>query len=70
MSIHVAGMELFEVEELAGLFNLKAKTIRGKIKAGQLQGQKLGKRWYVSADSIQAYFSKGQDNGTEPAPGV
>ncbi len=49
-------LKLYPVEELATLLNIQESTVRKILREGRIPGRKLAKRWYVSEDSLQAYF--------------
>jgi len=57
MSIDLNGLTLFNVEELATKLDVNENTIRQYLKAGKLQGRKLGKKWFISTDNLRAYFN-------------
>ena len=59
MSIDLNGLTLFNVEELATKLDVNENTIRQYLKAGKLQGRKLGKKWFISTDNLRAYFNSG-----------
>jgi excisionase family DNA binding protein len=56
MSVKIADIELFTVDELADKFDVQDRTILAYIKEGKLKAQKMGKRWYISSESIKEYF--------------
>jgi len=57
-SIKIGDMELYDVGELSQLLGVQERTIRNYVKDGKLQGRKLAKKWYVTAESLQAYFQQ------------
>lgn len=61
MPIQVGDLKLYTVEELAELLAIQESTVRKMLRDGRLPGRKPSKRWYVSEDSLRAYFSQ-----TEP----
>ncbi len=56
MAIKIGNMELYTVEELAGLFQIQEATVRKLLNNGRLKGRKLAKRWYVTDKSLKDYF--------------
>jgi len=57
-TVKIGEMELYDVQELSSLLGVQAKTIRRYLKDGRLQGRKLARKWYVTADSLKAYFQQ------------
>ena len=57
MPKQIGDLKLFEVEDLAETLGLHDRTIRKLLREGRLRGRKLGKRWYVTEESLKAYFS-------------
>ena len=55
-AVKIGDLELWDVEELAKLLGVQERTIRIYLRQGKLQGRKLAKKWYVTADSLKAYF--------------
>lgn len=56
MPIQMGDLKLYPVEELAELLAIQESTVRKILREGRIPGRKLAKRWYVSEDSLQAYF--------------
>jgi len=56
--IQIGDMELYDVEELSKLLDVQEKTIRLYLRQGKLQGRKMARKWYVTADSLKAYFQQ------------
>lgn len=54
----IGEMELYNVEELSELLGISIKTVRQLIKEGTIEGRKLARRWYVTSESLQAFFRK------------
>jgi len=57
-------LKLYPVEELAELLSIQEATVRKILREGRIPGRKLAKRWYVSEDSLQAYFSQAEPEKT------
>lgn len=58
MPIEIGGLELYDVEELSKTLGIQERTVRKLLKDGKLRGRKLAKKWYVSSESLRAYFSQ------------
>lgn len=56
MPKQIGDLKLFEVEDLAETLGLHDRTIRKLLREGRLRGRKLGKRWYVTEESLKTYF--------------
>jgi excisionase family DNA binding protein len=57
MSISIGDMVLYDTRELADLLGVQEKTVRIYLNNGSLKGRKLGRKWYVPAETLQDYFS-------------
>lgn len=44
---------------LSLIFNMHRKTIRAKLRSGEIKGVKIGKEWRVDKDDIKYMFKKG-----------
>lgn len=60
MPIQMGDLKLYPVEELAELLAIQESTVRKILREGRIPGRKLAKRWYVSEDSLKAYFSQAE----------
>ena len=60
MPIQMGDLKLYPVEELATLLNIQESTVRKILREGRIPGRKLAKRWYVSEDSLRAYFQQAE----------
>ncbi len=60
MPKQVGDLKLYPVEELAELLSIQEATVRKILREGRLPGRKLAKRWYVSEDSLKAYFQQSE----------
>jgi excisionase family DNA binding protein len=70
MPKQLGDLTLYEVPELAELLGIQEKTVRAYLRDGRLHGRKLAKKWYVSLDSLKAYFrsAEGDAGGVEARP--
>ncbi len=69
MPKQIGDLRLFEVEDLAESLGLHERTVRQLLREGRLRGRKLGKRWYVTEESLKAYFSDTDAQYQEKASG-
>lgn len=55
------------VQEVAPLLHMHEKTVERKLRAGELPGRKLGKRWLVNLDELRRLLGEppGQDGGSQ-----
>ncbi len=49
---------IYTVEDLAEVLQVSDKTLRLYLNKGRLRGRKLGKRWFISGEAVQEYFSQ------------
>jgi len=60
--------ELYTVSEAADILKLHVKTLRRKIRHGELQSTRVGKQYRISRQQLEAFC--GQELSDEPAPPV
>lgn len=53
----IAGVKLYDVEDLQKLLELSGSAIRRYLRSGRLIGQKIGKNYYVSEDNLQEFLN-------------
>jgi excisionase family DNA binding protein len=62
--------ELLSVEEASAKLKIAPKTLRDWLRTGKLPGVKLGKRWLIRAQdlqaAIQAHLRQGSTQATQP----
>ena len=56
--IKVGDMVLYDVEALSKLLNVQERTIRAYLRTGKLKGRKMARKWYVTEESLKAYFQQ------------
>lgn len=49
---------LYDVEELARLFNVQPRAIRNLFKRGTIKGKKIARKWYTTEAELRAYFQE------------
>ena len=52
----IGDLKLYSVDELSEILDIQETTIRKYLRDGKLRGRKLARRWYVSEESLAAYF--------------
>ncbi|MGH7141199.1 MAG: hypothetical protein ACREGH_01005 [Minisyncoccia bacterium] len=62
----ISGKRYISSRRAAKEFHYHADYIGQLIRAGKLQGQKVGRTWYVSATSLEEHFGKGASE--QPVP--
>jgi len=60
MPIQMGDIKLYTVEELADILSIKPTTVRKMLREGRIPGRRPSKRWYVSEDSLRAYFQQAE----------
>lgn len=58
----IAGIKVYTVKETAELLQVTAQTVRKYIKAKKLIGQRIGRPYYISEQSIQNFLTGGLIN--------
>lgn len=58
MPIQLGNLTLFDVRELSKKFGITPVTVRILFRTGKLQGRKIGKRWYLTEESLRDYFER------------
>jgi hypothetical protein len=64
--IKVGSLVLYDVETLSKLLDVQERTIRAYLRQGKLKGRKMARKWYVTEESLQAYFEQGEDTAYYP----
>lgn len=54
--IDMAGVRLYEVAELEQELHLTKRTLLGYIRAGRLAARKVGRKWYVAEQDLNAFL--------------
>lgn len=60
MPKQVGNLTLYDLEELSSLLNITVISLREYIKKGKIRGQKLGKRYFITQEALNEYFSQHQ----------
>lgn len=62
MVIKLGKKRYYSVDELSQILHITKLTIRAYLREGRIQGQKVGKLWYVSKHSLEQ-FLEGKEKG-------
>lgn len=60
MPKQVGNLTLYDLEELSSLLNITVISLREYIKKGKIRAQKLGKRYFITQEALNEYFSQHQ----------
>ena len=60
----IGSITLYDLEEISKLFDVNLLTVQGYLRKGALKGQKMGKKWYVTEESLRDYFEGGTGKQT------
>lgn len=64
----IGDLTLYSVDDLHEMLGISKLTIRSYLREGKLKGRKLGVQWYITEESIRAYFEE-PDNSSEKTTG-
>ncbi len=59
---------LYDVEELSKTLAIQERTIRALLREGKIKGRKLARKWYVTEQSLQEYFSQSEPDADQEEP--
>ncbi len=57
--ITIAGIKFYDTKEVSKMLKISLPTVRNYINSGKLKGQKIGRPFLVSEESIQYFLSSG-----------
>ena len=60
MPKQIGNLTLYDLEELSVLLNITVFSLREYIKKGKLNAQKMGKRYFITQESLNEYFSNNE----------
>jgi excisionase family DNA binding protein len=63
MSLVIASIKLYNVNELAKDLKLTPPTVRRYFHEGILKGRKIGTKYYITEENLKKYLEGGKDNG-------
>lgn len=67
MPRQIGSLTLYSVDDLHEMLGLSRLTLRNYFRSGRLKGRKLGVSWYITEESLRAYFEEGADSPDSPA---
>ena len=65
MPKHIGNLVLYDLEELSHELDITVFSLREYIKKGRLRAQKMGKKYFVTQDSINEYFNSSEEGVKE-----
>jgi excisionase family DNA binding protein len=60
MPKQIGNLTLYDLEELSVLLNITVFSLREYIKKGKLKAQKMGKRYFITQESLNEYFTNNE----------
>lgn len=54
--LKVGNENAYDVQEVSKMFNTSAQTVRLYIKQGKLTSQRIGRRLYITENSLEAFL--------------
>ena len=64
----MADKEFYTIQEIADILGLHVKTVRNYVRQGRIASTKLGKRYRVSRQDLEAFIGKAVESGSEKKP--
>jgi excisionase family DNA binding protein len=55
-------MEIYDIPQLAEMLRVNRNTVRAYLKEGRLAGRKVGKRWLVCDEALNAFLMNPASN--------
>lgn len=62
MAVKIENNNYYDMHEVAKIFNCSTRTVKRYAEAGKIEGNKLGRTWYFSKESVNKYIT-GKANG-------
>jgi len=65
MAVKIENTTFYTMAEVATFFGCSTRTIKRYLNAGKIEGQRLGRTWYFTEESVKRYFEQreGGSNG-------
>ena len=60
MPKQIGNLTLYDLEELSVLLNITVFSLREYIKKVKIKAQKMGKRYFITQESLNEYFSNNE----------
>jgi excisionase family DNA binding protein len=57
MPKEIMGVTLYTLPEAVEILGVTSVTVRSYLKQGKLKGQKIGRKWHITAESLKAFVS-------------
>ncbi len=54
----VGDLKLYSVDDLHDMLGISKMTLRAYLREGKLKGKKMGVKWFVTEESLRAYFEQ------------
>jgi len=61
----IGELRLYTVKEVAEKLGFLEKTIRKMLREGELQGKKLGRKWFITEKFLKEFFEGGHEEKKE-----
>lgn len=62
----IGDLKLYSVDDLHEMLGISKMTLRSYLREGKLKGRKLGVQWFVTEESIRAYFEEPHEETSAP----
>ncbi|MEX2368164.1 MAG: helix-turn-helix domain-containing protein [Balneolaceae bacterium] len=62
----IGDLKLYSVDDLHEMLGISKMTLRSYLRKGKLKGRKLGVQWFVTEESIRAYFEEPNEESSAP----
>lgn len=56
--IEIENLKLFDIDDVAKICSCSSRTLRRDMNAGKLEGYYIGRAWYFTEKTIDAYKQK------------
>ena len=57
MPVKFSNLKLYSIRELQKILPITPLIIREYLRKGKIKGHKIGKKWYVSKENLEAFLS-------------
>lgn len=57
MPIEVGDLKLYDLEDISKITGLHVRTLRSAIRAGKMKARKVGKKFLVKEEDLQAFLA-------------
>jgi len=70
MPVQVAGLKLYNLDELSRILEVNKVTLRGYIEQGRLKAVKIGRSYRVTEENLREFLLKGGGRGLGKEEGI